>query len=484
MSLLFIVVVLIAIVLVGLIIRNIILSEQLEKLKLDASFDPSLFARPRKLNSPDWVKNAVIYQVNVRQFSKKGNFAEVEKQLPRLADLGVDVLWLMPIYPICIRERKCHPEATTECLGSPYAPYDFFSINPDFGSPEDLRTLIAEAHDLGMKIILDFVPNHTGWDSRWMLKHPEWFVRDAAGNVLPVTSDQGEIWGDIAQFDLKNKKLRENWMQVHEFWVKNFDIDGYREDCAWAIAPDWWLELRQRLNKIKPIYMLAEDEVHGLEQFNVCFETNYGWGTHHVLKQIAKKEKPASALFEWTESIKQRFGTRGWQLNFTQNHDENTWHGTETELFSEGAEDCYTALTFIIEGTGLIYNGQEASLDKRLWFFNKDEIDWSGKSRAAFFKALTDLKHRNRALWNGENGGFIQKIETGADASIYAFGREKRGDRVVGIFNMTDEKTNFILRGSKFVGAFKNVLDNSAVELVENQTISFKPFEFLILTNK
>ena len=188
-------------------------------------------------------------------------------------------------------------------------------------------------------------------------------------------------------------------------------------------------------------------------------------------------------MYEWTESIKERFGTRGWQLNFTQNHDENTWHGTEKELFGAGA-NCYTALCFTMEGMGLIYNGQEASLDKRLWFFNKDEIDWSGAPRDAFFKTLIDLKHNNKALWNGEAGGFIQKISTDTDENIYAFTREKAGDKFVGIFNMTSEKVDFILRGSNFAGAYKNPFTGKIVDLSGNQNMVFKPFEFLILSNK
>jgi alpha-amylase len=470
--------VLLALAMIIFIYRNIELTKQAEEA---AQNTPSVGDTEQPLKTPDWVKNAVVYQVNIRTFSPEGDFKGVENHLPRLADLGVDVLWLMPIYPICVRERKCHPEAETPCLGSPYAPYDFYSVNPDFGSADDFRNFVKKSHELGMKVILDFVPNHTGWDSRWMVKHPEWFKRDSDNIILPVTSDQGEIWADIAQFDLSNKQLRKNWMEVHEFWVKEFDIDGYREDCAWAIAADWWYELRQRLDKIKPVYMLAEDEVHGREQFNTCFETNYGWETHHVMKQIFNGERPASALHAHTEAVKQKFGTRGWQLNFTQNHDENTWKGTEKELFGAGA-DTFFALCFAIEGMPLIYSGQEAGLDKRLWFFNKDEIDWSNLARTKrLVKKLVDAKHKNKALWNGEHGGAIEKVPTGADDKIYAFYREKEGNRVLGIFNLSNEVIKTNMASEKVTGFYHEATCNCPYDIKPNGAVNLMPYEFLLL---
>jgi alpha-amylase len=469
--------------LVYLTYRNVFLTNRERQLE---AADSSLKFPVRPLNTPDWAKNAVIYQVNTRQFSAEGNFAAVEAALPRIAAMGVDVIWFMPIYPLCDSKKKCHEDATTECLGSHYAVYDFFSINPRYGTPEEFRSVVSKIHELGMKVILDFVPNHTGWDSRWMLRHPEWFKTDAAGAIIsPVKLENGESWGwdDVAQLDHSKKRVRENLIQAHEFWLNNFDIDGFREDVAGEVPTALWAEMRPRLEKIRPIFMLSEDEAQGKDHFATCFNANYGWGTHHVMKQIIKGEKTAAAMFEWTESIKERFGKRGYQLNFTQNHDENTWNGTEKELFGDGA-DCYTALCFVMEGMGLIYNGQESSLNKRLWFFNKDVIDWSGAPRDAFFKTLIDLKHRNKALWNGESGGFIHKISTDADDNIYAFMREKDGNKVVAIFNMKGEKTDFTFKGSTFSGAYKNVFSDKNVDLSGNQTMSFAPFEYLILSNK
>ena len=478
-----IVTIVIALALVGLILRNMKLAQQEEEQKNAESIAPIYDEKP--LLTPVWAKNAVIYQVNVRQFTTEGTFNAFAEHIDRIAELGVDMVWFMPIYPLCETNKKAHPEAETENLGSHYAVYDFFSVNPRYGTPEDFRSLVKKLHDLNIKVILDFVPNHTGWDSRWMLRHPEWFKKDAAGNILsPVKEENGESWGwdDVAQLDYDNKRMRENVIQAHEFWMREFDVDGFREDVAGEVPTSFWNELRLRLEKIRPVYMLSEDETKGDQHFKVCFNTNYGWETSIVLKKIVKGELPASALNDWTEKVKEQFGTRGWQLNYTQNHDENTWNGTEKELFGEGA-DCYSALTFCIEGMGMIYSGQEVSLDKRLWFFNKDEIDWTGASRRDFFKTLIDLKHGNKALWNGQDGGVLRKIETDADDKVYAFIREKDGDTFVGIFNLSDQKVPVILRGSDAIGTYKNAFSLKKQNVTADMSLTLKPFEYILLTN-
>ena len=471
----------IALALIVLIIRNVVLTNHFEaKKELE-----DLVFEEKPLSTPDWVKNAVIYQVNIRQFSPEGTFKAFAEHIERIAALHVDMIWFMPIYPLCDTNKKMHEEAETECLGSHYAVYDYFSVNPRYGTPEDFRNIVKKIHKLGMKVILDFVPNHTGWDSRWMLRHPDWFKKDAYGNITsPVKAETGESWGwdDVAQLDYSVKRMRENVIQAHEFWMNEFDIDGFREDVAGEVPTSFWNELRPRLEKIRPVYMLSEDEVEGSDHFKVCFNTNYAWEASIVMKKIVKDLKPASALYEWTEEVKNRFGKRGWQLNYTQNHDENTWNGTEKELFGEGL-DCYSALTFTIEGMGMIYNGQEASLDKRLWFFNKDEINWSNLERSAFFTTLIDLKHKNKALWNGQSGGELQKLSTDADEDVYAFYREKQGNRFVGIFNLKDKKVDLILRGGQAIGTYKNVFDQKSQVISEDLNLSLKPFDYLLLSN-
>ena len=439
------------------------------------------------LHTPDWVKNATIYEVNIRQFSPQGNFATFEKDLPRIKALGVDILWLMPIYPICVTNRKCHDTAKTECFGSYYAAYDFEAVNPRYGTMDDLNHLVNNAHALGLKVILDFVPNHTGWDSKWMKEHPEYYKKGPDGKITDPIDPQGKKWGwtDVAQLDYDNPQLREAWMKAHEFWMNHSAIDGFREDVAGAVPTPFWSELRTRLDKIRPVFMLAEDENKGKEEFDACFNMNYGWGLHALIKDVAKGKKPASAIYDSTEMIKKRFGTQGWQMNFTQNHDENSWNGTERESFGDGG-DCFTALCFTIEGMGLIYDGQEVSLNKRLLFFNKDSIDWTGKSRAGFFQTLNAIKHSNKALWNGQAGGELHKIATSNDAQVYAFTREKDGDKVLCIFNLSNKPVNFVLVGDAADGKWRNVFSKDAamVNVMSKQQRSMKAYEYLVFSNK
>ncbi|MEO6038109.1 MAG: alpha-glucosidase C-terminal domain-containing protein, partial [Saprospiraceae bacterium] len=221
------------------------------------------------------------------------------------------------------------------------------------------------------------------------------------------------------------------------------------------------------------------------EQFDAAFEMNYGWTLHGTIKDVASGKKPASAVYEWTEEFKKRYGTRGWQMNFTQNHDENSWNGTERESFGDGG-DCFTALCFMIEGMGLIYNGQEASLNKRLLFFNKDEIDWTGKSRAAFFKKLTTLKHLNHALWNGKNGGVIQKITTSDDEKVYAFSREKDGEKVLCIFNLSKQPAGITWESTATDGKWRNAMSDGQtfVTLKKGERKTLQPYEYLIYSSK
>lgn len=434
---------------------------------------------------PDWAKNAVIYELNTRQFSKEGTLKKAAEALPRIKKLGVDIVWLMPIYPICTTNRKCNPTEKTACLGSPYAAFDFKSVNPDLGTAADFRDFVKKAHGLGLKVILDFVPDHTGWDSKWMKEHPEYFVKIDGKFTTPIdpNSKKPTDWTDVAMLDYSNKNLRAAVIDAHEFWVKEFDIDGFREDMSGFVPADFWGELRPKLDKIKPVFMLSEwsDEPDHLKS---CFQVNYGWTFHHMMKDVFKGNKSADDLENYLKEYKSRYPKQGWQLHFTQNHDENCWSGTERELFGP-AGDAFTALAFTFDGAPMIYNGQEVSLDKRLSFFHKDEIDWSGKSRADFFKKLTDLKHSNRAIWSGADGGDVKRIATSDPKNILAFTREKDGEKVFCIFNLSGETQNFELTGTGFLGKYRNVM--AATDLFQDFSktkMTLGAWEYLVFSSK
>lgn len=432
---------------------------------------------------PDWAKSATIYEVNVRQFSKEGTFAKVTDALPDIKALGVDILWVMPIFPISEKNRKCNEKEKTECWGSHYAATSFTEVSPRYGTNADFAAFVKKAHSLGLKVILDFVPDHTGWDSKWIAEHPEYYVKvngKISTPIDPVTKVPTD-WNDVAMLDYTNKGLRKAMIEAHKYWIEKFDIDGYREDVAGFVRDDFWAELRPELDKLKPVFMLSEWGDNP-EHLKTCFQMNYGWTFHALIKDIASGKRNANDLDLYLKEFKPKFPKEGYQMQFTQNHDENSWNGTEKQSFGE-AGNTFTALCFTFDGMGEIYNGQEVSLNKRLSFFHKDEIDWSGVSRRAFFKTLTTLKHENKALWNGMAGGEVQRIPTTDTKNVYAFMREKDNNRVVCIYNLSPTATDVVLQGSGFIGDYKNVMQSGAkTSLTIEQKLRLAPWEYLILT--
>ena len=434
---------------------------------------------------PDWAKSATIYELNVRVFSKEGTLTKATEGLQHIKDLGIDILWLMPIYPICETNKKCNEKLKTECLGSSYAAYDFKAVNPSYGTDADLKTFIGKAHALGIKVILDFVPDHTGWDSKWMKEHLEYFKKVNGKFTTPIDPKThiATDWTDVAMLDYDNKDLRAAIIDAHEYWMNFFDVDGYREDVAGFVPNDFWADLRSHLDKIKPTFMLAENEDE-LNHFNVGFQMNYGWKLHGLLKDIAKGKKNADDIQAYQDTFRTKYPKQGYPMYFTQSHDENSWAGTERESFGE-AYNTFEALCFTLEGMGMILSGQEVSLNKRIAFFNKDEIDWSGKSRTDYFRKLTDLKHNNKALWNGLDGGAPMRIETSAGKNVYAFHREKDGDKLVCVYNLSAKPQEVNFKVGDYSGNYKNVMQNGATyELKPDTKLKMDAWDYLILSNK
>ena len=351
--------------------------------------------------------------MNVRQFSEKGDLASVEAQLPRLKELGVDIVWLMPIYPIGKEKRK-------GTLGSPYAVANYTAVNPDYGTMDDLTRLVGRAHDLGLRVILDFVPNHTAWDHPWVKQHPDWYTL-INGKMSSPLDEKGKTtgWEDVVDLNYNNPDLRRAMTGAMTFWLREADIDGYRMDVAGLVPTDFWKEVRPQLDKVKPVFMLAEWEADA-DHFRTCFNMNYGWAMHKLLKDVAKGKQNALAIDSLLAQRRKDYPAWAYQMQFTQNHDENTWNGTLTESFGPGAK-AFVVLTSTFNGMPLVYGGMEAGLNKRVQFFEKDPIVWGTYPEATFYKSLLTLKHRNRALWNGEAGGELIKIPTGRDEQVYAF---------------------------------------------------------------
>jgi len=387
---------------------------------------------------PSWAVSANIYEVNLRQYTKEGTFKAFIDHLPRLKKMGVDILWFMPIYPISEKNRK-------GTLGSYYAVSDYKAVNPEHGTMTDFDNMVSAIHSLGMHIILDWVPNHTGWDHTWITDHKEWYTQDKDGNVIdPIDPGTGKSWGwtDVADLNYDKEEMRKEMISDMAFWVREKKIDGFRMDVAHNVPDDFWEAARDELfNQGREIFMLAEAEMEN-HLNSRSFHANYGWSMHHLFNEIAKGEKKPSHIDLLLAEDKKKM-QHGFHIYFTSNHDENTWAGTVMDRMG-AAHKPLAALAATMDGMPLIYGGQEEPLNHRLEFFEKDDIGFGEYAYADFYKRLIDLKHSNKALWNGKHGGPLQKI-LDDNEQVYAFTREKAGDKVTAIFNLTDKATSITL---------------------------------------
>jgi len=418
---------------------------------------------------PEWSKNAVIYEVNIRQFTPEGTFNAFAEHLPRLQEMGVDILWLMPIHPIGEKNRK-------GSLGSYYSVKDYKDVNPEFGTMDDFRALVNKAHELGMYVILDWVPNHSSWDNPLIEEHPDWYTKDSLGNFVSPFD-----WSDVADLNYDSRGLRDYMTGALKFWIEEADVDGFRCDVAGMVPVDYWNEARPELDKLKPVFMLAEAEVP--EHHDSAFSMSYGWEMHHIINQIAKGKMNAKHLHKYFLKNDSVFPQNSFRMYFTSNHDENSWNGTEYERMGDGAET-FAALTYIVPGMPLIYSGQEAALNKRLRFFDKDTIEWNDYPLQDFYKTLNGLKHDNVALWNGFWGSDYYKIPTTTDTAIFAVMREKDGNRVAGIFNLSPKSHKIRLKSEDYAGDYMDVFTGEDFKLGKAQAMDMEPWEYVILVNK
>ena len=418
-----------------------------------------------KVKHPDWSKNATIYEVNLRQYTEEGTILAFLKQMPRLRNMGVDILWFMPIHPIGELNRK-------GTLGSYYSVKDHEAINRELGYIDEFNKMVELAHILGMKVIIDWVANHTAWDHAWVTEHPEWYDKGSDGQMY---SPHG--WSDVVQLDYDNQDMRRAMIESMKYWLVESDIDGFRCDVAGMVPVDFWDEARAGLDKIKPVFMLAEAEED--ELLVDAFDMDYGWDLHHISNQIAKGEATANALGEYFEKLKTNFPEGAYKMNFTSNHDENSWNGTVHERYGQGYK-AFAVLMATVPGMPMIYTGQEAGLDKRLDFFEKDIVEWGNYSLKDFYRILLNLKKSNKALWNGNFGGDLKRVKTDKDEAVFIFTRQKEDDTVFVILNLTGTKQNITLSGNGYIGTFSNIFDGEKVTFIEGHELQLGPWDFMV----
>lgn len=427
--------------------------------------NPSVELKP--VTHLDWSKNAVIYEANIRQYSPGGTFGEFEQQLPRLKKMGVDILWLMPIFPIGEKNRKGGQ-------GSYYSVMDYTAVNPEHGTMEDFKNLVKKIHEQKMHVILDWVANHSAWDNKWATEHPDFYTKDSLGNFVPPVPD----WADVIDFNYDNKEMRKQMIEAMKFWIKVVDVDGFRCDVAEMVPTDFWNEARAELDKIKPVFMLAEAEKPELHTY--AFDMTYGWEQHFIMNEIYAGKKSLANMDSCFDKHNANFPPDAFRMYFTSNHDENSWKGSEYERMGDAVK-AFAILSFTVNGMPLIYTGQEAALDRKLKFFDKDTIDWKDYPMENFYSTLCSLKKNNKALQHGTDGGKTIKLKTSNDKAIYAFEREKEGNEVVVILNLSKEKQRFSLVENPFSGTYNDVFANKKFNIIKNQNLELKPWDYLVL---
>lgn len=442
----------------------------------NATADPAFQPRPLvTIQHPEWTRDAAIYQLNTRQFTPEGTFRAAQDQLPRLKALGVDIIWLMPIHPIGEVERK-------GTLGSPYSVRDYFAVNPEFGTFEDLKAFVDAAHAQDMHVILDWVANHTAWDNPLVTAHPEWYERDLDGDFRPTPWWD---WSDIINLDYRNAGLRQYMTEALEFWVREAGIDGYRADVAGFVPLDFWNTVRARLDAIKPVFMLAEWEMRDMHY--AAFDATYAWTWKDAMQAIAAGRADTGALYgfySWNESAYPREAMR---MTYTSNHDQNAWEGTEYEKYGPMREAAIV-LSVTGEGIPLIYNGQEVGNPKRLEFFERDPIAWPAgyelDSQGRLYRDLFALKERNAALWNGQWGGRMYQVINTSPQQVFSFFRERDDDKVFVALNLSGEERTVTFTGPHHWGDYRDFTTGEAVSVGEDMRMTLPAWGWRVLTRE
>jgi len=426
----------------------------------------------KEFYAPEWSKNAVIYEVNIRQHTEEGTFSAFTKDIPRIKALGADILWLMPIHPIGFKNRKGG-------LGSYYSVQNYTKVNPEYGNTDEFKNLVKVAHDNGLKVIIDWVANHSAWDNPWIEEKPEFYMKDSVGNIVTQFD-----WTDVAKFDYSNEELHDSMSSAMEYWVKDCDIDGYRCDVAFLVPAKFWQNTRAKLEKIKPVFMLAEMEAQTdinpnfKEYFENAFNANYAWGYHFLSHEISHGNKSYNDFLEHMKNNYEEIPSDVFKMHFLTNHDENSWNGTVLEKYGNEWKK-WSVLNYTLpQSFPLIYSGEEANNQKRLEFFEKDQIKWGDTSLYNWYRKLNSLKHRIDCLANGKWGGKAKVLSANTLNSLYVFSRKGANSEVLVAvsFSKRQEEYNSNLDLSGFEEFVSDGVD------LNDGKFTIQPNGFIVLT--
>ncbi len=412
-----------------------------------------------------WSVDSNIYEVNLRQYTREGSFRAFAKHLPRLREMGIEILWFMPITPISKTGRL-------GTLGSYYASADYLNTNPEFGSIMDFKWLVGQAHELGFKVLIDWVANHTGLDHVWTIEHPSFYRQNTEGQFYDAHG-----WEDVIDLNYDSHELRTTMIGAMQYWVETCRIDGFRCDMAHLVPLDFWKEARFALDQIKPLFWLAECEDIA---YHEVFDASYTWKWLHVMEAFWKKSSDMQGLIQVLYYYKHQFSGKALRVYFTSNHDENSHSGTEYERLGDAAVP-FAVFSCLYDGLPLIYSGQEIPNKKRLLFFDKDEIDWHQPSRLSdFYRTLLHLRKTNSALKGGSHSSQPEILSNTAPDNIFSFIRRYEQDQVLVILNFSAETQSVIITNQVVSGSYKDVFNADSPDFISGQPVLLDAWEYRV----
>lgn len=413
---------------------------------------------------PAWMMQGNIYEVNIRQYTPEGTFRAFESHLDRLRDMGVHTLWFMPIQPISKKDRK-------GTLGSYYAVADYTGINPEYGTMDDWKHLVETAHSKGFKVLIDWVPNHSGADHYWLTKHPNFYVRDSTGNAISQFD-----WTDTRKLNHNNPELRDTMIEQMKFWIRESNIDGFRCDMAHLVPKEFWIPCVRELKKMKNVFMLAEADAAWLH--TAGFDATYGWPEFHLMNDIAAGKKKPTDLVAFLQQLDSTFPANAIRLRFTSNHDENSWNKADYGTLPGPIHAPFSVLTQTLpRSLPLVYSGQEEPILRAIPFFEKDTMVFKQLGRATFYQSLHQLRKNNTSLQPNAACVFLV---TSQPEQVLAFTREQGKNKVLILANLSAQPVNFVIKEANLPGKARNIFSNNTESLSANANFALDSWGYKV----
>lgn len=409
-----------------------------------------------------------VYEVNIRQYTEEGTIIAFLEHLPRLKEMGTDVLWLMPIFPISNTKRK-------GTLGSYYAPSSYREVNPDLGGQNDLKTLITEAHSMGMRVILDWMSNHTGWDHDWITRHPEYYHKDDGGHIREPYDESGTPmgWSDVAHLNYHNKELWHAMIDDMQYWIEVYKVDGFRQDMAMLVPVTFWEQAIHTLKKSNPNLIFIAESEEDAHIHQAGFTAHYGWNFHHIINKVARGEAPCSTLAKYISSNENALNHK---LLFTSNHDENSWSGSEIFRMGE-AYKAMAVLTYALSGVPMIYSGQEEPNPRTILFFEKDLIGFDHYALQSFYASLNGSRRALLQHVRPDEQGNVS-IQWHNDGLLYVH-QNIDNQGIIYWINLTNQRLE-ITTQQNILGL--NIFSNESCNFDVGSQLALKPWNFIVIS--